>query len=398
MSSQCDVVIVGGGLAGSSLALALDRQGLDVVIVERGSCAEVQHEQPQTVHDFDARVSAVAANSWQFLGEQGLDLPSVRRQAYRSMQVWDGEGTGFVQFDAAELQVSELGAIVENSVLLAALHDKLKQSRVRTLMQQEINAIDTTESEARIELKSGQTWSAQLLVGADGALSIIRQYMGVDVVEWPYGQSAIVATLQTERMHEHVARQWFLRTGPLAFLPLSHPSDQFVSLVWSAHEGEAERLMQLEDADFMDALAHKSEIQLGAITGVSQRICVPLRQRHAMNYQAKRCVLVGDAAHTIHPLAGQGINLGFADVSVLAEELGRAASKGLDLGSTLVLARYQRRRKTDNLVVAGAMEGFVRLFDQHNPVVRWLRNAGMSTFNQLSPVKRKVAKIAMGLA
>jgi 2-octaprenylphenol hydroxylase len=117
-----------------------------------------------------------------------------------------------------------------------------------------------------------------------------------------------------------------------------------------------------------------------------------------MNYQAKRCVLVGDAAHTIHPLAGQGINLGFADVSVLAEELGRAASKGLDLGSTLVLARYQRRRKTDNLVVAGAMEGFVRLFDQHNPVVRWLRNAGMSTFNQLSPVKRKVAKIAMGLA
>jgi 2-octaprenylphenol hydroxylase len=397
MSNYCDVVIVGGGLAGASLALALDGRGIDVVVIERGSWAEVTNEQPQTVHDFDTRVSAVAANSWQFLGQQGLDLQSIRRQGYQSMQVWDGEGTGFVQFDAAELQVDELGAIVENSVLLAAMHDKLKQSRVRTLMLQEIDAIDTTESEVRLALKSGQTWCAQLLVGADGALSTIRQYMGVDVVEWPYGQSAVVATIQTERSHGRVARQWFLRTGPLAFLPLSHPDGEFVSIVWSAHEQEAERLIALDDAGFLDALAHKSELELGVIKAVSKRTCVPLRQRHALNYQAKRCVLVGDAAHTIHPLAGQGINLGFADVAVLTEELGRAATKGLDLGSSLVLSRYQRRRKTDNLVVAGAMEGFVRLFDQPNPLVRWMRNAGMSTFNQLSPVKRKVARIAMGL-
>lgn len=398
MSNYCDVVIVGGGLAGASLALALNGQGVDVAIIERGSWAEKQSEEPQTVHDFDTRVSAVAANSWRFLGEQGLDLQAIRRQPYQSMQVWDGEGTGLVQFDAAELQVDDLGAIVENSLLLAALHDKLQQSRVRTLMLEEIDAIETSESEVRLELKSGQTWCAQLLVGADGALSTIRQYMGVDVVEWPYGQSAIVATVQTERSHEQVARQWFLRTGPLAFLPLSHPSGQFVSIVWSAHEDEAARLMQLGDRDFTQALEQKSEVQLGAIKAVSQRTCVPLRQRHAMNYQAKRCVLVGDAAHTIHPLAGQGINLGFADVAVLAEELSRASSKGLDLGSSLVLARYQRRRKTDNLVVAGAMEGFVRLFDQPNPFVRWVRNAGMSTFNKLSPVKRKVARIAMGLA
>lgn len=398
MSSYCDVVIIGGGLAGASLALALDRQGVDVAIIERGSWAEVSSEQPQTVHDFDTRVSAVAANSWRFLGDQGLDLQTIRRQSYQSMQVWDGEGTGLVQFDAAELQVDELGAIVENSVLLAALHDKLQQSRVRTLTHEEIDAIDSTDSEVHLTLKSGQTWCAPLLVGADGALSTIRQYMGVDVVEWPYGQSAIVATVETERSHQQVARQWFLRTGPLAFLPLSHPAGNFISIVWSAHEGEAERLMQLGDSDFMQVLAQKSERQLGPIKAISQRTCVPLRQRHAMNYQAKRCVLVGDAAHTIHPLAGQGINLGFADVAVLAEELGRANERGLDLGSYLVLARYQRRRKTDNLVVAGAMEGFVRLFDQPGPLVRWLRNAGMSTFNQLSPLKRKVARIAMGLA
>lgn len=398
MSNDCDVLIVGGGLAGASLALALDRQGVDVAVIERGSWAEVHNVPPQTVHDFDTRVSAVAANSWQFLGGQGLDLQPIRRQAYHSMQVWDGEGTGFVQFDADELQVDELGAIVENSVLLAALHDRLKQSRVRMLMRQEIDTIENTEFEVQIGLKSGQTWCAPLLVGADGALSTIRQYMGVDVVEWPYGQSAIVATIKTERPHECAARQWFLRTGPLAFLPLSHPDDEFVSIVWSAHEAEAERLMQLEDVDFMGELAHKSEIQLGEIKAVSKRTCVPLRQRHAMNYQAKRCVLVGDAAHTIHPLAGQGINLGFADVAVLAEELGRASGRQLDLGSALVLARYQRRRKTDNLVVAGAMESFVRLFDQPHPLVRWLRNAGMSTFNQLSPIKRKIARIAMGLA
>ena len=398
MSNSCDVLIVGGGLAGASLALALDRYGVDVAIIERGSLVEVRTEQPQTVQDFDARVSAVAANSWQFLSRQGLNVQSICRQAYQSMQVWDGEGTGFVHFEAAELQVDELGAIVENSVLLAALHEHLKQSRVRALMQQEIDIIDATETEVQVKLKSGQSWRAQLLVGADGALSTIRQYMGVDVIEWPYGQSAIVATIETEQPHGGVARQWFLRTGPLAFLPLRHPSGQFVSIVWSAHEQEAERLMQLEDCDFMDALAQKSECQLGGIKALSKRTCVPLHQRHAVNYQAKRCVLVGDAAHTIHPLAGQGINIGFADVAVLAEELGRAVNKQLDLGSALVLARYQRRRKADNLVVAGAMEGFVRLFDQSHPLLRWVRNAGMSTFNQLSPIKRKLAKIAMGLS
>jgi len=397
MSECCDVLIVGGGLAGASLALALDKQGMDVVVIERGGWVQPKVARSQAVDDFDPRVSAVASNSWQFLGRQGLSLETIDRQSYRSMHVWDGEGTGCVQFDAVELQVDELGAIVENSVLLAALHERLQQSRVRVLLEQEVDKIETDEAEVCLTMTSGSVWTAQLLVGADGALSTIRRYMGVDVVEWPYGQSAIVATIQTERAHDWVARQWFLRTGPLAFLPLSHSSGQFVSIVWSAHEEEAERLMQLSDQEFMRALASKSESQLGAITAISNRTCVPLRQRHAMNYQAKRCVLVGDAAHTIHPLAGQGINLGFADVAVLAEELGRAAQRRLDLGSTLVLARYQRRRKTDNLIVAGAMEGFVRLFDHQDPAVRWLRNTGMSVFNQLEPIKRQVAKIAMGL-
>jgi 2-octaprenylphenol hydroxylase len=249
-----------------------------------------------------------------------------------------------------------------------------------------------------VELEGGESLQADLLVAADGALSRVRELMDFATREWDYGHSALVASVETERPHEATAWQRFLPSGPLAFLPLpGEEGRHFCSIVWSIRQELVDDLLAASDQEFCARLEQAFERRLGGVLGVSRRFAFPLRQRHAIDYVQPGVALVADAAHTIHPLAGQGINLGLQDVAVLAEEILAATARGANPGRLDVLRRYQRRRKGENLAMMAAMDGFKRLFEQQALPVRWLRNVGMRGVGRLTPVKQRLMRHAMGL-
>jgi len=250
-----------------------------------------------------------------------------------------------------------------------------------------------------LTLGDGRQLQTSLLVAADGANSKVRALEHIAMREWDYNHHAIVATVKTELSHGHTARQRFLPEGPLAFLPLSSAQDDthYCSIVWSAIPSYAENLMALTDDEFTEALAAAFEYQLGSISAVSRRFSFPLRQRHVVDYIKPGLALVGDAAHTIHPLAGQGVNLGLMDIKTLSEELLRSQQRGLSPGSIAVLERYQRRRKGANLAMMAGMDGLKRLFSETTLPVRWARNSGLRWLDKSKMLKRQIMKRAMGL-
>lgn len=398
-----DILVVGGGMIGSALALGLSRQGWQVALVEGSNSASLR--QPgapaDSVDGFEPRVSAISVASQQLLEGLGVwqDVLGDRHCPYQSMTVWDGDGTGRIQFDAAELQAKALGTIVENRTIVRALFDALDASNVTLVEGVTVTGCWQLDDERGIELADGRKLGAQLLVAADGANSRLRQWVGLPTREWDYDQQAIVCTVRTAQSHRFTAWQRFSPTGPLAFLPLLAESgdEHFCSIVWSQDTDEARRLMALDDAGFMAELETAIERELGAVESISRRFAFPLRQRHAKDYVAPGFALVGDAAHTIHPLAGQGANLGYGDVSALLDELARARRAGLAPAQALVLARYQRRRKAENLAMMAAMEGFKQLFARDELPLRWLRNTGMRWLDGLGPIKHRLAAEAMGL-
>ena len=404
---QADIVIAGAGLAGSALALALGKQGWNVLLLDPSSAVPTALPE-QGVNGFDLRVSALSAGSITFLTEIGAWplMQACRATPFARMHVCDAEGTASVEFNAHDVQANELGFIVENRVTLQAL-DKALQTQGQVRCLRGVGLADAhnhyfdeghATHEHVVTLDDGQTVSAQLLVGADGARSWVRELAGFNTREWEYGHRAIVATIQLQQPHQHTAWQWFHDTGPLAFLPLDDGSDaSLVSIVWSCTSDEADRVMALDDEAFADALTRASQYTLGKVLAVSARAAFPLKQNHATDYVQPGIALVADAAHTIHPLAGQGINLGLKDVKVLAEELHSARNRGLSPGEPAVLERYQRRRKGDNLLMMASMEGFKRLFEERALPVRWLRNTGMRLFDASGPIKRQLVRHAMGL-
>lgn len=402
-SQSFDILVAGGGMIGSALALGLSRQGWQVGLVE-GVDRETLVQAPDpaaTVADFEPRVSAISVASQKLLEQLGVwpDITAGRHCPYQAMTVWDGDGTGRIQFDAAELQARALGTIIENRGIVRALFSALAQSQVELIDGAAVTGCRRPGDHSVLELEGGRVVSAALVIGCDGANSRLRQWVGLPTREWDYDQQAIVATVRTSQSHRFTAWQRFSLTGPLAFLPLLNESgdDHFCSIVWSQDTAEARRLMALEDAAFAVELEQAIERELGTVEAVSRRFAFPLRQRHAKDYIAPGFALVGDAAHTIHPLAGQGANLGYGDVRALLEELSRARQAGLSPSNELVLQRYQRRRKGENLTMMAAMEGFKQLFGRDELPVRWLRNTGMRWLDQLGPVKNRIAAEAMGL-
>jgi len=398
-----DILVAGGGMIGSALALGLSRQGWQVALVE-GSDHETLVQAPDpatTVADFEPRVSAISVASQQLLEQLGVwsEVTAGRHCPYQTMTVWDGDGTGRIQFEASELQARALGTIVENRSIVRALFTALEQSPVELIEGARIICCKRFSESYTVELEDGRALSAGLVVGCDGANSRLRQWVGLPTREWDYDQLAIVCTVRTAQSHRFTAWQRFSTTGPLAFLPLltESGSEHFCSIVWSQDTGEARRLMSLGDSEFAAELERAIERELGTVEAVSNRFAFPLRQRHAKDYIAPGFALVGDAAHTIHPLAGQGANLGYGDVRALLDELSRARKTGLSPANELVLARYQRRRKGENLTMMAAMEGFKQLFGRDELPVRWLRNTGLRWLNQLGPVKNRIAAEAMGL-
>jgi 2-polyprenylphenol 6-hydroxylase len=401
-SEHFDIVIVGAGLAGSAMALAVADLPIRVALLEAQTVREGWPPLEESVFDYDTRVSALTEATRALLDRLGVwqDIASRRACAYTDMDVWDGEGTGRIAFSAAEVNRNELGHIVENRLINAALVNRIRShGRVQCLFGTPLESLRRRDGVNELRLSGGRSLTADLVVAADGANSRVREWVGLPTREWDYHHRAIVCTVETTRPHANTAWQRFLPEGPLAFLPLADAAggQRFCSIVWSALPEFAEQLMAMDEEAFNAALTRHFEGRLGPVLASGPRVCVPLRQRHAVDYFAEGVALVGDAAHTIHPLAGQGINLGFADVAALAEECQRALDCNVAIADATVLARYQRRRKGDNLAMMAAMEGFQHLFESSLLPLRIARNAGMSLLNRAAPIKRQIIARAMGL-
>jgi 2-octaprenylphenol hydroxylase len=401
-SGSFDVVIIGAGIAGSALATALSGRGLSLALVEAQPLSSPALSERTGVEHFDVRVSALTPRSRAFVERLGVwpAIAGYRHCAYRHMTVWDAEGTGEIDFDCSELQAPALGYIVENRALTAALLDAVAGATdITPFSPARLDACTRAAgAPLRLELATGEKLEAELLVAADGAHSRVRELMAFRSREWDYGHQAIVATVEVAHSHRDTAWQRFLPSGPLAFLPL--PGDgarHYCSIVWSLREELVGDVMALDGAGFCSALEEAFEGRLGAVLATSRRFAFPLRQRHAVDYVQEGVALVADAAHTIHPLAGQGINLGLQDVAVLAEEIVAGRTRGAGPGELQLLRRYQRRRKGDNLLMMAAMDGFKRLFEQQALPLRWLRNAGMRGVDRVAPLKQQLMRHAMGL-
>lgn len=396
---QVDIAIVGAGMAGLTLALALRETGLQCCLIDPAP----EPERIGLGAAFDSRVSALTPASVAIFKRLGAwnDMWAQRVAAYDRMSVWDRDGTGQVNFDAASMGAPELGHIVENQVTLAALHAAVQACDHVVWKRAALTRIMEGESGWTVELADAARIQPRLLVGADGARSRVRQQLGFRERRWPYQQTALVATVATQQSHANTARQAFLETGPLAFLPLraaTHEQNSRVSsIVWSVDDDVATELHALTRADFETALAHAFESRLGAVELLSDVHRFPLVQCHATHYTLPHAVLIGDAAHSIHPLAGQGINLGLLDAAVLAEEIERAHSRTVAIDHFTVLRRYQRRRQSHNLTTMATMEAFARLYRRDAlPAVSVVRNVGMRLFNRHTLVKDWVARQAMG--
>lgn len=397
METRADVLIVGAGMVGSALALALQGSGLNVLVLDGGSLS-VKPFDPQSA--FEPRVSALSAASQRIL--ERLDvwdgIAARRISPYGQMHVWDGSGTGEIHFSAASVHADVLGHIVENRVVQDALLDRLHDSDIGLLGNARLEQMRHSGDDWLLTMADGRQFRAPLVVAADGANSAVRRLTGTPTREWDYMHHAIVTSVRCAKPHKRTAWQRFTDDGPLAFLPLERGDEHWCSIVWSITPLQAERLMALDDEPFCRALEQAFEGRLGPILSADARLCVPLRQRHAKRYVAKGLALIGDAAHTIHPLAGQGVNLGFLDAAVLAEVLRRAAERGENLADARVLSRYERRRMPHNLALMAAMEGFERLFQADRLPVRWLRNTGLKIVNQLPEAKALFVREALGLS
>ncbi|MFO8045201.1 MAG: UbiH/UbiF/VisC/COQ6 family ubiquinone biosynthesis hydroxylase [Halomonas sp.] len=399
MEEVADVVIVGAGMVGTALACLLGKAGVKVALLD----ARETLLDPEAVGrgPADMRVSALTPVSRKLL--EGLGawewMAGRRVSPYRFMQVWDTEGTGEISFSAEQAGVAKLGYIVENAVTQAALERGLKAlASVRLILGARVTGlVASSDGDRCVHLADGRRLVAPLVVAADGARSPLRELAGIGVDAHETGHMAVVTTVRVERAHGEVARQAFLPTGPLAFLPLRLDRERHhCSIVWSTSQEEAERLQALSAEALGDELAAAVGQRLGEVTVVDRTLVFPLVQRHAQRYVLPGLALVGDAAHSIHPLAGQGVNLGLMDAAVLAEELLLARRRGVALGDERWLSRYARRRRGDNAGMLALMDGFRLLFGTHHPALTLARNLGLGTVDRLTPLKRLLLQQAIG--
>ncbi|AYA40855.1 FAD-dependent 2-octaprenylphenol hydroxylase [Xenorhabdus nematophila] len=389
-----DVVIAGGGMVGLALACGLQDSGLRIAIVEEHPPTKLF----DTRDEHTLRVSAINAASERLLTHLGVwqHILSMRACPYQGMEVWDQDSFGRIQFQAAENGLTHLGHIIENHVIRQALWQHAESlSDVTIFTPSSLKNVAWGEKEAFITLSDGNMLTSRLVVGADGAHSWLRQHADIPQTFWDYEHHALVATIRTEEPHEGVARQVFHGDGILAFLPLSEP--HLCSIVWSLPTESAQQRKAMEAERFNRQLSVTFDMRLGQCELISERQSIPLMGRYARNFAAHRLALLGDAAHTIHPLAGQGVNLGFMDVAELIGELNRLNQQGKDIGQYLYLGRYERRRKHSAAVMLAGMQGFRQLFDGNNPAKKLLRDIGLALANHLPGVKPQLLRHAMGL-
>jgi 2-octaprenyl-6-methoxyphenol hydroxylase len=390
---DADVIIAGAGLTGATLGLALASAGLEPVLVDP------QPFDAQVAPTFDGRASAIAFSSfrqWRALGLSESLEPHAQR--IEQILVTDGRGPGasapkpspaFLRFDAAEIarrsEGEPLGYMLENRRSRAGLAEAVTRAGLKVLAPASVAKVEFGPALAEVTLADGRVLRAPLVVGAEGRGSVAREAAGIEVMGWTYGQSGVVATVALEHDHEGVAHEYFLPSGPFAILPLT---GQRASLVWTESTRRGEALRGASDEMFHAHLRRRFGDFLGDVRAEGPRFVYPLSLQLATQLVAPRLALVGDAAHAIHPLAGQGLNLGLKDAAALAEVLADALRLGEDIGSASVLERYARWRRMDNLAVSLACDAFNRLFSNDIPILRFGRGAGMALVNRIGPARR----------
>ena len=392
MPKRFQVVVVGGGIVGATTACGLAQQGLNVALLD--SQMPVR-QWPQDSSDL--RVSALTRASVNILQALGVwsSMQQMAVSPYRDMRVWDGSAGGELHYDSTETDYSELGFIVENRVTIAALWDAIDAlSSASLICPARVVSMQLQDDCRCIRLDDGCVIEAELVIAADGHNSILRSMSGIDVTGWSYQQMGLVATVTTGNSHQMTAWQRFLEQGPLAFLPLHNGK---CSIVWTLSTETAKRYQDLDDQAFLQVLEQASAGILGPMLAVGSRAAFPLRLQFANRYTEERLALVGDAAHTMHPLAGQGANAGLLDAAAIIELIVKTQDSGRPLASQQLLRRYERWRKGDNLILLGSMDFLKRIYSVKNSPFATIRSKGMNIINQTTWLKNYFNRYAMGL-
>ncbi len=392
MSEDVELLIAGGGLTGLLLGVACAGAGLTVAIVDRQDPATLLGE------EFDGRSSAIGYGSHKVLNAIGL-WPEIASDAepILEIRVADGDSPLFLHYDHRELGTgTPLGYIVENRILRRALTDRVRSiPSLVFLAPLAVGSVSTTAFGTTAALSDGRQIRARLVAAADGRESPLRRAAGIQTVQWRYPQTGIVTTVRHQRSHHGIAVEHFLRAGPFAILPMTGNRS---SIVWTERAEFAPRLVNLSDAAFAAELAARFGDFLGPVEPIGPRWTYPLTLLLAESYAAPRLALVGEAAHTIHPIAGQGLNLGVRDVAALAELVIDARRLGLDIGDESLLLRYQQWRRFDALALVAVTDGLNRLFSNSLPPIQLARDVGLAIVDRLPPLKRLLMRDAMGIA
>lgn len=395
-----DVIIVGGGTVGLVLALALAQQtSLSIMILEAQSLEAIENKNP----DACLRVSAITLASerifetlqvWSMLAKNRLS-------PFKQIQVWDAINQSEIAFESAAIAQPVLGHIIENHLIRDVLLEKIKQyPHIEYRSGVKLSALHEIEKGMELITEEGQHFKTKLVVGADGAASRLRAEAGITVQKEDYEQTAIITTVETTLTHQQIARQIFLKTGPLAFLPLA--DSHFSSIVWSLPVDEAKTVMALEGDAFKDALNSVDQnnlgwqASLGEVTAVANRYAFPLQSQEATQYVKPHVALVGDAAHTVHPLAGQGVNMGLLDAASLAEVIVDAVKLRRDFSHLTSLRRYERWRRADNLALLKGIALIKNLFESDQKIIQTLRGAGLNATHRLQWIKNIFTRHAIG--
>jgi 2-polyprenylphenol 6-hydroxylase len=389
---DADVVVVGGGIIGGSFACLLGQAGLKVILLDAGV------RQVNSLKKVDARVFAITRASEQILKKAGAwrRINENNIACFRKMHVWDENGLGEINFDSASICEPTMGYIISHQVIVDALQEKLlDMENVRCIWSVSPAFIKDETDAMLLETEDGLQYRSKLLVAADGSHSKLRSLANIHYQKHDYQQSALACVVTTEYPHAEIARQRFLKRGPLAFLPMVDPHQS--AIVWSSSPDHVQRLQEIDKATFHFELAEAFANELGEIKDSTKRLSFPLSRAQAENYIKPRLALIGDSAHTVHPLAGLGANLGLLDAAALAEEVIDTVQRGRDPGRLQVLRRYERMRKCENKSVMYLMDGFKHLFENQSQSVQWLRNFGLDMVDSLPVAKHAIMKRAMGL-
>lgn len=392
MAEQYEVIIAGGGITGAATACILALGGVEVVLLDYRNPPRLWPEEST-----DVRVSALTRASRNILETIGVwDAMRLRGvYPYREMHVWDARADGELHFDYAETEFNELGHIVENRVTVASLWDLLETlPKAKIVCPAKVVDMQISNEGRHLILEDGRILDAKLIIAADGRASSLRTMAGIDVTGWDYMQEGLVATVSTRSGHQHSAWQRFLEQGPLAFLPLKNGQS---SIVWTLSPETAQEYLLLPDNEFLQLLEQASAGILGEMLEVGPRASFPLRFQYANQYTDERFALIGDAAHAMHPLAGQGANAGLLDAAAIAELIVQAKLQGRPIASHRLLRHYERWRKGDNLAMMVSMDVLKRMYGVSLQPLGQLRSTGMNWINHSSLLKNYFNRYAMGL-